>query len=71
MKSRASLKVILIISIIGIIFSGYLSYSELFNHTCLLGGSCTSVASIPACVYGFIMYLIVFVISLFGLMGRE
>jgi len=71
MRKECALKIILIISIAGMLFSGYLSYSELFKGSCLFGGNCTSVASIPACVYGFFMYLIVFIISLLGLKDKR
>lgn len=70
MKAGTSLKIIIVISILGMLFSGYLSYSELFASTCPLGG-CASVAKIPACVYGFFMYLVVFLVSLLGLSGRR
>jgi uncharacterized membrane protein len=66
MKKEIALKIILAISIAGMLFSGYLSYTEIFNGVCSMG-SCSSVASIPACVYGLAMYLVVFVISLLGL----
>jgi uncharacterized membrane protein len=71
MKKESALKTILAISIAGMLFSGYLSYTELFAGFCgasKLGmGSCSNVFQIPACVYGFFMYLIVFIISLMGL----
>lgn len=71
MKPKLALKSILVISIVGMLFSGYLSYTELFAGFCgaaKLGmGACTNVFRIPACVYGFFMYLIVFVITLLGL----
>lgn len=70
MKKEVSLKIIFWISILGLAFSGYLSYSELFNKVCALG-SCTSVSGIPACVYGFFMYLIVFIISSLGLRSKN
>lgn len=70
MKPKTSLKIILIISIAGVLFSGYLSYSELFAKVCA-SGACTSVAKIPACVYGFVMYLIVLVISVLGLRNKR
>jgi uncharacterized membrane protein len=74
MKPKTALIIILIISIAGMIFSGYLSYTELFAGFCgasKLGmGNCTNVFQIPACVYGFVMYLIVFIISLLGLRGK-
>ncbi|MBM3247081.1 hypothetical protein FJZ17_00890 [Candidatus Pacearchaeota archaeon] len=75
MKKQVALKTILIISILGMLFSGYLSYGELFAGSCYatqLGmGSCSVVAGIPACVYGFVMYLVVFVISIIGLRGKK
>ncbi len=75
MKKSAALKIILWISIAGMLFSGYLSYGELFAKSCYatqLGmGSCTNVAGIPACIYGFVMYLVVFVISILGLKGKN
>jgi len=69
MNSKTALKSILIISIAGMLFSGYLSYTELFAGVCQLG--CSKVGSVPACVYGFIMYLVVFAISLLGLRGKK
>lgn len=75
MKKETALKVILIISIAGMLFSGYLSYTELFAGFCgaaKLGlGACSNVFKIPACVYGFFMYMIVFIISLIGLNSKK
>jgi uncharacterized membrane protein len=75
MKSTLALKIILGISVAGMLFSGYLSYTELFAGYCgaaKLGmGSCTNVFQIPACVYGFVMYLVVFLISLLGLKTKK
>jgi len=67
MKKETALKTIMWISVAGMLFSGYLSYTELFQKVCALGGTCPSVAKIPACVYGFVMYAIVFVICILGL----
>lgn len=71
MKSKTALKIILVISLIGILFSGYLSYSELTVGVCPIGGGCTAVAGLPACVYGLVMYAIVFVVSLLGLKEKK
>lgn len=75
MRKELALKIILWISVAGLLFSGYLSYGELFLKVCtasLLGmGTCSSVIGIPACVYGFFMYLAVFVISIFGLRSKK
>jgi hypothetical protein len=70
MKSKLSLFIIMVISLVGILFSGYLSYGELFKKTCYLG-ECTSVAGVPACVYGLVMYLIIFIISILGLSSKN
>jgi len=71
MKKQTSLITILIISIAGMLFSGYLSYGELIKKTCSLDGGCSMVAGYPACVYGFVMYLIVFIISILGLKSKK
>jgi uncharacterized membrane protein len=71
MKKQVSLIIILIISIAGILFSGYLSYTELVRKTCALGGGCSSLGGIPVCIYGFIMYLLVFIISTLGLKSKK
>jgi len=75
MKKQTALKIIFIISIMGLAFSGYLSYAELFGGFCgsaKLGmGECVDVAQIPACVYGFFMYLFVFFISLCGIKSKN
>ncbi len=74
MKKEIALKIIFIISIAGLLFSGYLSYSELFTSTaafCPTGTCSQAIASIPVCVYGFIMYLIIFIISLISLNSKK
>jgi len=75
MKKQTALWTIMCIAIAGMLFSGYLSYTELFAGFCgaaKLGmGACTNVAKIPACVYGFVMYTIVLIISIIGLKSRN
>jgi len=75
MKKELALKIIFWISIAGMLFSGYLSYTELFAGFCgaaQLGmGTCTNVFHVPACVYGFVMYLVVFVVSCLGLKSKN
>ncbi len=75
MNKKLSLQIILGISIAGILFSGYLSYTELFAGFCgaaKLGmGQCTNVVGIPACVYGFAMYTAVLIISILGLTSKD
>jgi uncharacterized membrane protein len=61
MTMRRALQVILALSIVGVAFSGTLSYREL----CLAdSGGCEAAPAgglfgIPVCVYGLVMYLLV------------
>ena len=72
MKKQTALKLIFWISLAGMLFSGYLSYTEIFQQACALGGSCsTKILTLPSCVYGFVMYLVVFLISVFGLRSKK
>ena len=75
MNKQTALKAIFFLSIAGMLFSGYLSYTELFAGFCgasQLGmGSCTNVFHIPACVYGFVMYLVVLIIAILGLKAEK
>jgi len=70
MKKITALKAIMWLSVAGMIFSGYLSYAELALQFCAMG-SCTAVSGIPACVYGFVMYAVVFVISILGIKSKK
>lgn len=69
MSHETTLKVIFFISIAGVLFSGYLSYLELFaadgcnSSPISCGDSGFTIADLPACVYGFFMYLLVLVLS--------
>ena len=75
MKNKTALKIILLISVAGLLFSGYLSYTELFAGFCgaaQLGlGSCINVFQIPACVYGFFMYLAILIVVVLGLKSKK
>jgi len=64
------IKVILILSIAGVLFSGYLSGVKLLTDTCALGESCPYFLGYPACWYGFTMYLIMFVTALLTLLDK-
>lgn len=66
MKATNSLLTIILISFAGILFSGYLTFSELSSGACSLGG-CQAILGLPTCLYGLIMYLLVFIIALLGI----
>ena len=74
MKKQTALKILFWVSLIGVLFSGYLSYTEIFQQVCALGslGTCsTKVFTLPSCVYGFVMYLIILIFSVIGLRSKE
>lgn len=73
MPYQKALKIIFVIGIAGMLFSGYLSYYELFvpegcsEAVVNCGEKNVTIATLPACVYGFVMYAIVLGISGFSL----
>ncbi len=76
MTKNLALNIVFVISIIGLGFSGILSYRELFLGECQLafvgcGVATGPIFGLPACVYGFFMYLLVFIFSLLGLRSKK
>lgn len=56
-------KSILILSTAGVAFSGYLSSYKFFSDTCALGESCPYFFGVPACYFGFAMFLVLTILS--------
>jgi len=52
-------KIILSLSICGLIFSGYISSLKIFSHTCAFNETCPYFLGYPACYFGFIMFLLI------------
>jgi uncharacterized membrane protein len=71
MKKQTALKALFGVSIAGALFSGYLSYTEIFQQVCALGTCSATVLSVPSCVYGFVMYIVGLVISAIGLKSKN
>ena len=73
---RRALTAILVISLIGVAFSGTLTYREMCGIAVATGG-CSAVGppgtilGYPACVYGLAMYLLLVAIASFGLRAKE
>lgn len=69
------LKIILIFSVLGLLFSGYLSYYNVFIGGCSEtiiscgGPDQVLIFGLPTCVLGFFMYMAVFWLSFAGLMA--
>ena len=52
-----------ILSIMGSLFSGYLSGVKFFTHTCAFKESCPYFLGYPACYFGFAMFFTLLVFS--------
>lgn len=68
---RRALQVILGLSLLGVAFSGTLSYRELCGNSAVAGcsvpGGPGTVLGLPPCIYGLVMYTLVAVIASAGL----
>lgn len=73
MHERTALKTILVLSVLGVAFSGTLSYLELFGASaasCPTVGAPGTLFGYPACVYGFGMFVILTAIAAVGVGSR-
>lgn len=75
MTMRRALNVVLVISLIGVAFSGTLTYRELCGaggaDGCSAVGAPGTILGYPACVYGLAMYLVLVAVSAFGLRSAK
>lgn len=76
MNKTQALKTIASIAFAGILFSGFLSYKELFGGSCntgivYCGVNTGPIFGVPACVVGLVMYLIVFSVAILGLKSKS
>ena len=60
-KKTLSLTIVLL-SLAGVLFSGYLSYVELFANASSCGVT-RQATGIPTCVYGFAMFTLILIFS--------
>ena len=70
MVVKRALQIVCVLSLCGTLFSGTLSYRELFGSgglSCPSPGAPGTILGYPACVYGFFMFLMLFLISAGGL----
>src|SRR3989344_1562025 len=61
---KGYIKSIFIFSLIGVLFSGYLSFTKLFLGSCPLKEGCPLFLSYPACYFGFMFFLILLILSI-------
>ncbi|HEX6315484.1 MAG TPA: hypothetical protein VFZ73_11520, partial [Gemmatimonadaceae bacterium] len=74
MRPVKALRLILGLSLFGTLFSGVLTYRELFGASamsCPAPGAPGTVFGYPACVYGFFMYVAVAIVAAAGLRGAS
>jgi hypothetical protein len=74
MNAIRALRIILAVSLFGVVFSGVLSYQELFGAgaaSCPAPGAPGTVFGYPACVYGFFMYLVLAAVAAAGLKAER
>ena len=72
-RMKHALQGTLVVSVGGALFSGVLTYRELFANAlaCPSPGAAGTILGYPACVYGFFMYCILAAASIFGLTGAR
>jgi len=72
LDSATGLKAIAVLAVAGVLFSGYLSYNELWGGAAACGAPGSGlIFGLPACVYGFFMYLVVLIIAILSLRGKK
>lgn len=74
MTAKRALQIILGISVFGVLFSGTLTYREFFGQsaaTCPSPGPAGTILGYPACVYGFVMYVLISTIASWGLFSAR
>lgn len=63
-------KLLLIASVAGLAFSGYISGVKLFTSTCAFSESCPYFLGYPTCYYGFALFLVLTIASYLLVFGR-
>lgn len=63
MKKDKKVLWLFILSLMGVLFSGYLSGVKFFTESCAFNESCPYFWGYPACYYGFVLFFTLFVLS--------
>src|SRR3989339_214162 len=66
MKIESYLKAAPWLSLAGVLFAGYLSGINLFSGACAFNESCPTLWGWPSCAYGFVIFLLLFLVSLYA-----
>jgi hypothetical protein len=70
MVVKRALQIVFALSVAGTLFSGTLSYREVFGAgamSCPAPGAPGTIFGYPACVYGFFMFLVITIVAGSGL----
>jgi hypothetical protein len=59
------------LALAGVLFAGYLTYEKMFSGTCTLSEGCSYFMGLPTCLFGFILYLSIFIISIIALYSER
>lgn len=59
-----------VLGLAGVLFSGYLSGVKFFSDTCAFNEGCPYFLGYPACYYGFVMFLLIFIFSSLLLLSK-
>ena len=70
-RRKALIAILFVLVSAGLLFYGYLSAVNLFGGTSAFNESCSYFLGYSACWYGFAMYLIMFLVTGFGLLERS
>lgn len=60
-----------LLGVSGVLFSGYLSGVKFFSSTCAFNESCPYFLGYPACYFGFIMFLVIAIVSTYLLYSKK
>jgi len=71
MTMKRALTLILVVSLVGVAFSGTLTYRELCGKGASGCSAAGTILGYPACVYGLMMYLVLVAIASFGLRAEK
>ncbi|MCX6815602.1 MAG: hypothetical protein NT120_02000 [Candidatus Aenigmarchaeota archaeon] len=63
MNKSAGVKIAVLFSLIGVLFSGYLTFAKLVLGTCPLTEPCAYFLGQPTCMFGFVFFIILFIAS--------
>jgi len=58
------------LALAGVLFAGYLTYVKLFSGTCALTEGCSYFMGLPTCMFGFLLFSAIFIISILALFRK-